>query len=531
MTGTTQHPGSQPSPEPWSIPAAILADLACRTPVFPELLAAHRQAHAHLWGQPNLRNTDGVPHLPLGLQPLLDTFERASSDAPILLRSEYIRKAAAIHELVSCDPSRAWQGFFYVGFPGLGKTTFLLVYALLMAEIRQPFLLASTAHPDLAHLWYSGGVEQVPIRPAWHTPYNFPTFPTPVPILVDAAPAPAGTLGSSDLSASLLGGEGLYTIVSAAAHSERHRWQYNMASYTASQWTEAEARAYLFLHHKYHSKALNNTPHALSAVLKAGLADNQAHLSPSLALNLPTAAYAYDQSTVHPRYQYLSKVQPVHGVLQLFLQLGRCPALFGARVAISSDEMSSGLPAFGHEMWLHPVDGYGFAPVDHGENKVSQVKRHTGESFGKAKQPTNRDYEYATGYGNYLKLLEHHHKQLKSLQERLRAALAAGEDKLRVDQELLNTTFESIQSELDSYINAADTIPEIAKTGVERLFKGLEDAALFMREELAREDIPLGEKAAEILQLSQQHITPAVGKLSKWLRAKQKDIDEATGKA
>ncbi|GAA6013997.1 hypothetical protein JCM10207_000200 [Rhodosporidiobolus poonsookiae] len=192
---------------------------------------------------------------------------------------------------------------------------------------------------------------------------------------------------------------------------------------------------------------------------------------------------------------------------------------------------------------LHAADGYANAALDFVEKKVPQVKMETGELLGKARQPADQAYEYAQGYKNGIQQrispvtdqiaqqLERGQKQLTHLQERLGAAVAAGKDKLPHDQASLNKTLESIQSELDGYAKAAGAIPKNVQDTAQPLFDGIKEAALEARKEISKKDVPLGQRAANILQLSQERITPVLADVQKWLGGKKKDAEQAAGEA
>ncbi|GAA6028370.1 hypothetical protein JCM8097_006998 [Rhodosporidiobolus ruineniae] len=282
---------------PWPSPAVVeAARLALRQ----DLLDLHQEAHGLIWGQDNLRVTEGVPHLAPGPLALLMTLNPTAVELPVLVRREYLEFLSIMEEDMDGMRGSEWRGYVCAGSPGIGKSTFLVVYAVLRAERREPFILASTSDPKTGYLYYEGGVLQLALSAGWHVKLQLDQLPVRLAVLVDSATDVVEAVPSW-----FLGLGGAFTVVASSPRSER------------------------FLHIQHSLSILSTTPERLSSRLDSHLQDPS-----STSLSLPASALALANNTILPRHAYQTNV---YGVLELFDMIGGIVRYFGMSFSKTGD--------------------------------------------------------------------------------------------------------------------------------------------------------------------------------------------------
>lgn len=95
-------------------------------------LALHQEGYERIWGQPNLRITDHVPHLAAAFaafEATISAEDQSDGDSnqdPLLVREEYLAVTTLLEreeQYASVGMSRGC-GFFYIGTPGTGAFPF-----------------------------------------------------------------------------------------------------------------------------------------------------------------------------------------------------------------------------------------------------------------------------------------------------------------------------------------------------------------------------------------------------------------------
>ncbi|BGP15696.1 hypothetical protein JCM10213_006134 [Rhodosporidiobolus nylandii] len=195
------------------------------------------------------------------------------------------------------------------------------------------------------------------------------------------------------------------------------------------------------------------------------------------------------------------------------------------------------------EPQLEVADGYANKTLDFIEKKVPQVKMETSELVGRARQPADQAFEVAQGYKHgiqqrvspftepILNRLQQGQETLTHLQERLAATVKNGKHSIPTDQESLQATLSSLQNELDGLVKATKAIPANAQATAKPIVDGLRQAAVDVRSEMSRKDIPLGAKASNVLQYSQERLNPVLAQVKDYLGVAQEKAEATAGEA
>jgi hypothetical protein len=191
---------------------------------------------------------------------------------------------------------------------------------------------------------------------------------------------------------------------------------------------------------------------------------------------------------------------------------------------------------------LEQVDSYANAGLDFLEKAVPQVKLETNELFGQARKPADAAYGLAQDYN---KALQQRYSTIADpVYQRLtdgRASLVSLQDRLAQtikefphDKQSLQSTLESISRELEAYTETVKTLPAHAQTTAKRYIQGLYEVRDDVATELKRDDVPLGTKASNVLNYSQDKLAPLLDYFKTFVIKKKDEAeakaDEAKGK-
>ncbi|GAA6018507.1 hypothetical protein JCM11491_006428 [Sporobolomyces phaffii] len=161
---------------------------------------------------------------------------------------------------------------------------------------------------------------------------------------------------------------------------------------------------------------------------------------------------------------------------------------------------------------LERVDGYANGALDFVEGKFPAIKSDTQDLVGKPRQAA--DFAVSSFYAQIGKSQE----TLHGLQDRLAKTVA----KFPHDQASLKKTLNEFSSELDSVVKSVPSLPAQAQPYLE----GLGDAAQYVKKELTRTDVPLAEKASNILAYSQEKLTPVLESVKSYAFKTKKQAEE-----
>ncbi|GAA6028289.1 hypothetical protein JCM8097_006958 [Rhodosporidiobolus ruineniae] len=245
------------------VPADLLQklrDQEASRPLPSPILEAHRTGFKAMWGQPNLRRTDGLLHLPDEADSVLAAFG-GSVDGPIVLNHEYLATAGHVRDCCDDKPKGRWGGLTVWGTPGVGKTTYLAFQAALMAEQKKPFLVVRSGD-EHAYLWCDAGVFKV-------SP-DFGRYSLLSYLLVLVEPA---TDASPAVDSRFLNAPGTFTVVAAgmplASRYRNLERAVNCHFCIMETWGEEEVLAYGYLQDAASRGQLDKTPHSLTEVFES----------------------------------------------------------------------------------------------------------------------------------------------------------------------------------------------------------------------------------------------------------------------
>ncbi|GAA5842318.1 hypothetical protein JCM11251_003983 [Rhodosporidiobolus azoricus] len=309
-------PASLPpsAPAPYKIPPET-ASLSQPPSEWRAILRLHNEAWKDVWGRKNLRYTDGLPHLAAHVLPffaLLEHEVRTDPD-PVFVREEYLEVSKMVQEQDDGQADQRWTGFFYVGTPGVGKSTFLIFHSLLRAENRQHFLLSTSKTPEVAYLWTDEGVLAVQLCEQWHQDYVFVSHPTRLHVLIDSAPTVV-----KPVSEHLVAISNATEIIASSPRSELYKLGRKLPGTSfcvAKTWQEEEVRVFYHLSKKHSESSLSSTPYSLSTLFRNF---RLGRLSTNLVL--PPPARDLLPSAILPRHR--RRGVAVYGVLELFAVYG-----------------------------------------------------------------------------------------------------------------------------------------------------------------------------------------------------------------
>lgn len=188
---------------------------------------------------------------------------------------------------------------------------------------------------------------------------------------------------------------------------------------------------------------------------------------------------------------------------------------------------------------LERVDGYANAGLDFVEKTFPQINLETNELVGKAKSSGDHAFETAQSYRKGLESrlgpvseqfyarIAQSQETLHSLQDRLAKTVA----KFPHDQASLKKTLSEISAELDSIVKAIPTLPSQAQAHAQPYIEGLGDAASYVKKELSRTDAPLSTRAQNILQYSQDKLTPVLDSVKSYAFKTKKEVETKADEA
>ncbi|GJN88934.1 hypothetical protein Rhopal_001905-T1 [Rhodotorula paludigena] len=244
----------------------------------------------------------------------------------------------------------------------------------------------------------------------------------------------------------------------------------------------------------------------------------------SAATDKPTPTIPGAENLPHERETALHRVQGYPVVKDLlsttdsYVQGHPYIASLVARVEALSHAILARLEPLQRRLPLDQVDQYANATLDYLEKKVPHVKMETGELVSQARKPADAAYGLAQDYKNgfqqrfgpyadpvYQRLHEGQ-TALSGLQERLASTVK----QFPHDQASLNQTLESLKTELDTYVKAAQSIPAHAQASAKPYVEKANEVRNDIQKEILRKDIPVGTKASNVLHYSQEQLTPVL---------------------
>ncbi|BGP16498.1 hypothetical protein JCM10213v2_004500 [Rhodosporidiobolus nylandii] len=208
------------------VSAASLAILTRTKVVHLSRLNHYKQIYSDHWGQPNLRVTNGLPHLPrrrlFGL-----------AKHPQLVRFDYVRLSGALHDHVELQDD---VDVIVFGSPGIGKTTFLSVKAFDLLERQEPFVLVD---PTLGTDYFFSDVGVFELDVVADVDFQKPTF-----ILVDSPPGNPESVPNR-----LLNIDNTTVVLASSPRSKRYAVLQNEGAvfWTMKLWDIDEVRAVMYL--------------------------------------------------------------------------------------------------------------------------------------------------------------------------------------------------------------------------------------------------------------------------------------------
>ncbi|GAA5849953.1 hypothetical protein JCM5353_001671 [Sporobolomyces roseus] len=204
------------------------------------------------------------------------------------------------------------------------------------------------------------------------------------------------------------------------------------------------------------------------------------------------------------------------------------------RVAALSASILHRLEFLQSRLPLDRVDGYANGALDFVEKKFPQVKLETNELVGKARQPADYAVETAQNYkkgiesrlGSVNESFYHRIAQsqetLHGLQDRLAKTVA----KFPHDQASLKKTLSEFSAELDSIVKSVPSLPSQAQATAQPYLEGLGEAAQYVKKEVSRTDVPLSQRAQNILNYSQEKLTPVLDSVKSYAFKGKKEVEE-----
>ncbi|GAA6001164.1 uncharacterized protein JCM10292_006406 [Rhodotorula paludigena] len=281
----------------------------------------------------------------------------------------------------------------------------------------------------------------------------------------------------------------------------------------------------------------------------------------SAATDKPTPTIPGAENLPHERETALHRVQGYPVVKDLlsttdsYVQGHPYIASLVARVEALSHAILARLEPLQRRLPLDQVDQFANATLDFLEKKVPHVKMETGELVSQARKPADAAYGLAQDYKNgFQQVRGEASVQLSSsgrrachggtyslgpgalirtvaclqrfgpyadpVYQRLhegQTALAGLQERLAStvkqfphDQASLNQTLESLKTELDTYVKAAQSIPAHAQASAKPYVEKANEVRNDIQKEILRKDIPVGTKASNVLHYSQEQLTPVL---------------------
>ncbi|BGP47658.1 hypothetical protein JCM10450v2_003523 [Rhodotorula kratochvilovae] len=186
---------------------------------------------------------------------------------------------------------------------------------------------------------------------------------------------------------------------------------------------------------------------------------------------------------------------------------------------------------------LEQVDSYANVTLDFIEKKVPQVKLETNELFGQARKPADAAYGLAQDYN---KAIQQRYSTIADpVYQRLadgRTTLVGLQDRLAKtikdfphDRQSLQTTLESISHELEAYADTVKTLPANAQTTAKRYIQAVYEVRDDVAKELKRDDVPLGTKASNVLNYSQDKLSPLLDYFKTFVLKKKDEVEAKAG--
>ncbi|KAL8276742.1 hypothetical protein RQP46_010851 [Phenoliferia psychrophenolica] len=189
---------------------------------------------------------------------------------------------------------------------------------------------------------------------------------------------------------------------------------------------------------------------------------------------------------------------------------------------------------------VETVDTYAAKGLDYLEKRVPAVKTETGEGLvqrvrGPADEGVKVAREYASGFTSRLSpvtdqvtaRIAQAQETLHGLQERLASAVAAVPRDKASASDAINSIVTELQS-LSTYLaTTAKELPAHAQSATAPYYEGFTEGVTHIREELAKPDVPVKTKAANIINYTKDQVSPLLTTLSELLTKKKAEAEAA----
>ncbi|KAM0787417.1 hypothetical protein ACM66B_003500 [Microbotryomycetes sp. NB124-2] len=187
---------------------------------------------------------------------------------------------------------------------------------------------------------------------------------------------------------------------------------------------------------------------------------------------------------------------------------------------------------------VETLDNYANSTLDFVERKFPQVKSETGDLIKQARKPADDAAGLAKAYADGIQSrlapvtnefsarIAQGQETLHALQERLHSTIASLPRDKASAQETLNSVLKEVES-LSAYLTKnAKEIPSAAQARAQPLIDGISEATAHIRAEITKSDVPIKTKVANILEYSQQQITPLLNSIRSIVSQKKAAVDE-----